>query len=1015
MASTIASLVANLTLQTAAFQQSARQAAAVLNTQTQTMARSMRNVEMATERLNQRMQAASTVVKGFAAGFAVEKLVGMAKSSINASIAIDGINYSLKAAAGSAEKGASEFDFVRRSADKLGLDLRASAQQFSQMAAAAKGTSMEGQKTRDIFTAIAEASTVLHLSGEKTALSLMAIQQMMSKGKVSTEELRRQLGDNLPGAFNLAANAMGVSTASLDKMLRTGKIMSDDFLPRFARVIHETYGKTAVEAASAANAEINRLKTTILLTQDGFARAGMLQGFVDAIRKVNAAVKSTEVAAMLREWSTTAGKSLRMIGDGATFAVRHLDEIGFAIKALVGLKAASLWLDMARGVSQWGSEVLKAANAMRTQLASHIAVASAVAQGNAMYAQGAVAVAARATAEREAARASLEAAAAERSRMAWLVASIEAEMAVQAKRRSMLGGGLYLTDAGRTAFMQREIALSRDLAAAKGLLAQADGVLAVAQTRTTAAIAAQTVALDAATFSARASAVAMRGLQSVMAFFGGPIGAGITAIGAAVLYLSLRTDEASKAMDDAWEAVEKLDQAMKNGMITSKAAAAQKIREAQASLASASAILVEAEARLAEAKISQQVLATAEGGVGAGFWASRSDKLKQDAEEKGAIVDDLRMKIAALQTMMEDLGKVSTETGPKLSTLAEEAKKLDYFDKAVRSTEKQTAVLKALGEVAERTTYQLAFAAKQAELTSAAESAGKKLDDKLRKQIDDLSRRYAEGAAANDNAKVFAKGDEAIREIERETQALGLSAAAADTMRFHEEQLNKIRQTGDPITAKVLAQLDAQTEQYYRAAVAADELRNRIEDQTAVADASRNALYDIGLAARHGFGSMKEAAGRALEQIADLIIQLFVLKPIVESLLGQSGQIGGGLIGGALNGLGGSFGGFFANGGELGRGQWGIVGENGPEPVVGTGSGIRVFPTESLRGPSLPKMEAANSNQNIYNIDARGSAPGVEEKIIQAIRNLDASIERRAVSAVARVRAQGGSRAKALR
>ena len=41
-----------------------------------------------------------------------------------------------------------------------------------------------------------------------------------------------------------------------------------------------------------------------------------------------------------------------------------------------------------------------------------------------------------------------------------------------------------------------------------------------------------------------------------------------------------------------------------------------------------------------------------------------------------------------------------------------------------------------------------------------------------------------------------------------------------------------------------------------------------------------------------------------------------------------------------------------------------------------------------------------------YNIDARGASPGVEQKIIAAIRSLDSSIETRAVKAVqnARVR-----------
>ena len=73
---------------------------------------------------------------------------------------------------------------------------------------------MEGENTRKIFVSLSEAGTALGLSNEDLNGSLYAISQMMSKGKVQAEELRGQLGERLPGAFNMAAEALGVTTAN---------------------------------------------------------------------------------------------------------------------------------------------------------------------------------------------------------------------------------------------------------------------------------------------------------------------------------------------------------------------------------------------------------------------------------------------------------------------------------------------------------------------------------------------------------------------------------------------------------------------------------------------------------------------------------------------------------------------------------------------------------------------------------------------------------------------------------
>lgn len=71
----------------------------------------------------------------------------------------------------------------------------------------------------------------------------------------------------------------------------------------------------------------------------------------------------------------------------------------------------------------------------------------------------------------------------------------------------------------------------------------------------------------------------------------------------------------------------------------------------------------------------------------------------------------------------------------------------------------------------------------------------------------------------------------------------------------------------------------------------------------------------------------------------------------------KNGGIGG--FGGSGGGIAGSFAGMYAKGGLIPTGSFGIVGDAGPEPVIGTSRGAMVLPHSSLRN-----MEARNSGGN---------------------------------------------------
>lgn len=216
--------------------------------------------------------------------------------------------------------------------------------------------------------------------------------------------------------------------------------------------------------------------------------------------------------------------------EGATSALSaSIVEMASHIDLIVELGTAIAGLLI---IQRIGPLLGAAAAATTSYAVSSASLYSAVLSGNAVMLNGVKAAEAKAIADRNAAAAALELASAERARVAALVATIEAEIAAQVATRRSLGGGVNLNDP--SAFMRKEVQASRDLAAAKALLATANNTVTVAETRLTVATVAQTEAMAAATIGSRIFAASLTTLRTVMNFLGGP--AGLIMIAAAAIY-----------------------------------------------------------------------------------------------------------------------------------------------------------------------------------------------------------------------------------------------------------------------------------------------------------------------------------------------------------------------------------------------------------------------------------------------------------------------------------------------
>ncbi len=239
-----------------------------------------------------------------------------AKHIIDLLISTEALDRSFNAIFGSAQRARAEMDFIRATGNRLGLENLELAKSYQSIAAATKGTALEGQATRDVFEAVARAMSTLGKGSAETERALTAISQIASKGTASMEELRGQLGEALPGALQAAAAGAGITVEQLTEMVSSGEVLAKDILPALTKGLNDLYANGA--PPQTIMSEWARLKNEISDVgkelNDGGASQGLaslLSVGVEGFRRLHAATQETgeafgEIAFMTVEASKNA-------------------------------------------------------------------------------------------------------------------------------------------------------------------------------------------------------------------------------------------------------------------------------------------------------------------------------------------------------------------------------------------------------------------------------------------------------------------------------------------------------------------------------------------------------------------------------------------------------------------------------------------------------------------------------------------------------------------------------------
>ena len=164
--------------------------------------------------------------------------------------------------------GAGNAAFIRLSSSikELGLEYEETLEQATSFSIAAQQAGYTTTQVEKMFISFASSLRAAGSSSLQVQRSFYALQQMMSKGVVSAEELNRQMGESLPGAAMLMFKAyknlhpeLVQNFEDFRKLQKEGKILSAEVLPEFIKVLEEEFGPALEGKKNSLSARLNRL------------------------------------------------------------------------------------------------------------------------------------------------------------------------------------------------------------------------------------------------------------------------------------------------------------------------------------------------------------------------------------------------------------------------------------------------------------------------------------------------------------------------------------------------------------------------------------------------------------------------------------------------------------------------------------------------------------------------------------------------------------------------------------
>lgn len=237
---------------------------------------------------------------------------------------------------GTAEQGERSFDWLRKTANRVGFNYLDASSDFNVLTSNLLGSGGTVAQSQNIFKGFAEYGRVNKLSPARQKLVFNALSQIAGKDKLQAEELTKQLGNSLPGAKNIFAQAWqqkigGNLTGSeaiiaLEAAMKKGQVRGD-ILNYAANIASQKAQPGLVKASQASQAEQARYQNAVSDMAIVASEAGVEEGFARIFRTLSAGLNES-------------GDLVKKLAEGFNEATKWADDLALFpqsfIRALEG-------------------------------------------------------------------------------------------------------------------------------------------------------------------------------------------------------------------------------------------------------------------------------------------------------------------------------------------------------------------------------------------------------------------------------------------------------------------------------------------------------------------------------------------------------------------------------------------------------------------------------------------------------------------------------------------------------
>lgn len=307
------------------------------------------------------MASASGIAAAFGISLGAMGLSSVVRGATEAVFIMDRFKVIMDSVGKSTGGAATALNFINDLAARNASDIGALAEGYSKFSAAALTAGFSAKQTNTVFSKMTGVIRALKLSSDDARLVFLALEQMISKGKISMEELRRQLGERVPGAFAIMAKAVGVTTQELNRMVGNGELGSKAVIA-FAEEAARAFPLMA-QALETPQARLTEFTNATFRLQEAFGR-GMFDAALPGIQAMTEALSSDSAKSFAKDLGLIVGSLASVIAKITAFlAQTGLLKVAFA--ALIGLGMAKMFGLISSTVRVMGVSVLGAGASVR--------------------------------------------------------------------------------------------------------------------------------------------------------------------------------------------------------------------------------------------------------------------------------------------------------------------------------------------------------------------------------------------------------------------------------------------------------------------------------------------------------------------------------------------------------------------------------------------------------------------------------------------------------------------------